>query len=105
MVRLVLCNCPPSVGETLARRLVESRIAACVNVSAPVRSVYHWKGAVETDEEVTLLIKLPDENLQALHEFIAKEHPYELPEVLTISIDEAASSQAYLRWVREVTGT
>jgi periplasmic divalent cation tolerance protein len=102
-VLLVLCNCPPAVGPALARALVEARVAACVNVSAAVQSVYRWKGALESDAEVTLFIKLPAENMPRLRELIAREHPYELPELLAFPADPALSSAAYQAWVREVT--
>jgi periplasmic divalent cation tolerance protein len=103
MVHIVLCNCPPASAEPIARTLVEQRIAACVNMSAPIRSIYRWKGNVETDDEVTLTIKLPDEHLAMLRETIARMHPYELPELLVLNVDTARSSPEYLAWVRDVT--
>ena len=103
MMRIVLCNCPPSVGETLARKMVEARLAACVNISAPIQSVYRWKGVIEREQEVTLFIKTAEEKLDALREWLAKEHPYELPEVLALAVDPRYSSAAYIQWVRDAT--
>jgi periplasmic divalent cation tolerance protein len=105
MVRIVLCNCPPASAEPIARAIVEQRIGACVNISAPIRSVYRWKGAIETDEEITLTIKLPDEKLEALRELIGQMHPYDLPEFLVLEVDEVRSSPEYLAWVHASTSS
>jgi periplasmic divalent cation tolerance protein len=103
MIRIVLCNCPPEVAEPLARSMVEQRIAACVNLSAPIRSVYRWKGAIETADEITLTIKLPAENIPALRALVGQEHPYQVPEFLVLDVDPANSSSDYLSWIHDVT--
>lgn len=88
-------------AEPLARRLVEERLAACVNVHAPMASTYRWKGAVERDGERQLVIKTTRDRLPALERRLAELHPYELPELVVVSID--AGSAAYLDWVRAET--
>ena len=84
--------------ESLARTLVEERLAACVNLLPPMTSVYRWKGAVEEDRERLLLIKTTRERLEALHARLGALHPYELPEFLVLPVDGGAA--AYLDWVR-----
>jgi periplasmic divalent cation tolerance protein len=95
---LVITNLPDRAGaERLARILVERRLAACVNVLASCHSVYHWKGAVETAEEVPLFIKTTAAQYAALERAIVEEHPYELPEVIAVPLDRGLP--AYLEWV------
>ena len=95
---LVLTNLPdrPS-AEALAAALVEARLAACVNILAPCRSVYRWQGAVETADEVPLLIKTSAARYAALEAAIRAQHPYELPEVIAIPITQGLPD--YLAWV------
>jgi periplasmic divalent cation tolerance protein len=101
---LVLTNLPDRVAaETLAERLIESRVAACVNVLAPCRSVYRWKGAVQHDEEYPVLIKTSEARYAALEAEIRAAHPYELPEIIAVRIERGLP--AYLRWVDEETDT
>lgn len=95
---LVLCTAPTEdVGATLARGLVEARLAACVNLVPGVRSFYRWKGAIEDDAEVQLLIKTSPARFDALRAWIEEAHPYEVPEVVALPIEEG--SPAYLGWL------
>ncbi len=95
---LVLTNLPDRASaEDLASALLEQRVAACVNILAPCRSVYRWKGAVQHDEEHPLLIKVARTRYAALEAAIRAGHPYELPEIIAIPI--AAGLPAYLQWV------
>lgn len=97
---VVLCTAPDeAVAERLASGLVEARLAACVNVVPRVRSYYRWKGALERDEELQLIIKTRADRFAAVAQWIAQEHPYDLPEVLALTVAEA--SQAYGDWVAE----
>ena len=99
---LVFCTCPDAAtAQTLARQLVEQRLAACVNLLPPMRSVYRWQGRVEEDEEIQLLIKTSADRLDALSVAIRQLHPYELPEILAIST--SAGLPAYLDWIRAQT--
>ena len=101
---LVLTNLPDrSAAETLAARLIEMRVAACVNVLAPCRSVYRWKGAVQHDEEHPVLIKTSEARYAALETEIRAVHPYELPEIIAVRIEHGLP--AYLAWVDEETRT
>lgn len=96
--RVVLCTVPnESVGETLARTLVEERLAACVNLVPGVRSIYRWQDKVEDDREWLLVIKTSSETYAGLEARISALHPYEVCEVL--AFDVAAGSKAYLDWL------
>jgi periplasmic divalent cation tolerance protein len=85
----------------LARTAVESRLAACAQVSGPVASTYWWEGAVERAEEWLLTLKLPASGYQALAEFIARSHSYDEPEIVATPI--VAGSEGYLSWIEEET--
>ena len=99
---LVLTNLPErAVAERLAQSLVEKKLAACVNILAPCRSVYHWKGAVQNDEEHPMLIKTTRERYAALEQAIRAAHPYELPEIIAVPIERGLP--AYLDWVAAET--
>ena len=86
---------------SLARTLVEERLAACVNVLAPMTSTYQWKGTIEQDREQQLVIKTTAARLPALEARLRDLHPYELPEFLVLPV--STGSEAYLQWVRDST--
>jgi periplasmic divalent cation tolerance protein len=97
-VVVVLTTVPiGSKGEEIAGALVEERLAACVNVLAPMTSIYRWRGAVERETEQQLLIKTTRGRLLALQARLAALHPYEVPEFLVLSV--ADSSSAYFEWI------
>jgi len=92
-------------GDTarrLARLLVEERLAACVQVVDPIRSVYRWQGAVKEDAEVLLLAKSSQERVPRIDELLRREHPYELPELAAVPI--VAGSPGYLEWLKQCLG-
>lgn len=82
----------------LARRLVDSRLAACVQVTL-VSSTYRWKGEVEIADEYLLTIKTLTRLYNRLEKTIHEEHPYELPEILRLPVD--GGFQPYLDWIEE----
>ena len=95
---LVLTNMPDrAAAEKLADALIDKRVAACVNILAPCRSVYRWQGAVQHDEEHPVLIKTTRESYAALETAIREAHPYELPEIVAVPIERGLP--AYLAWV------
>ena len=99
---LVLTNVPDrAAAERLADMLVEKRLAACVNILAPCRSVYRWKDALQHDEEHPMLIKTTAERYAALEEALRAGHPYELPEIIAVPIERGLP--AYLSWVAAET--
>ena len=99
---LVMTNLPDQASaEALAAALVGGRLAACVNILAPCRSVYEWKGATECAEEVPLLIKTSAARYPALEAAICAHHPYATPEVIAVPISDGLP--AYLAWLAAAT--
>lgn len=88
-------------GERIAESVVGERLAACVNVVGPIRSIYRWQGAVCREEEHLLLMKTSGERYAALETRILALHPYETPEVIALPVE--SGSEGYLRWVRDET--
>lgn len=87
-----------AVGARIARELVESRLAACVNVVAGVTSIYRWQGAVEEASEVLLVVKSVRARIGEIERALARIHPYELPELVVL--EPAHVEARYLEWLR-----
>lgn len=85
-------------AEALAHKLVESKLAACVQILPPMISVYSWKDEIEKDSEILLLIKTLPEKYDELEKFISENHPYEVPEIVAIQAEKV--SESYLGWLR-----
>ena len=101
-VILVLTMVPSdALGEEIATALVSERLAACVNISAPMTSIYRWKGNVERDTERQLVIKTTVDQVKVLQQRIKELHSYELPEFIVIEL--SGGSEAYLHWVAAET--
>lgn len=99
---VVLTNTPDlAVAESIARRLVEDRLSACVNLLPSVRSVYRWQGSIEEATEVTLLIKTMGSRYAEVEAAIRQLHPYEVPEIVALPV--SAGLPAYLAWVAQET--
>jgi periplasmic divalent cation tolerance protein len=88
-------------AESLARQMVEERLAACVNLHPAMVSFYRWKGQVERDAERQLVIKTTRDRVPALEARLRALHAYELPEFLVMSVEHG--SAAYAGWVVEQT--
>jgi periplasmic divalent cation tolerance protein len=101
---VVVTTTTPTVEEanSIARALVERRLAACVQLVDPIRSVYRWEGEVHEDPEVLLVIKSLDSQLASIERLLRELHPYEVPELLSVPV--AGGSAAYLRWLDESVG-
>ncbi len=102
-MRIILSNCPPDKSQAIADTLVDERLAACVNAVPGVRSTYRWKGKVERDPETTLLIKTSAAALERCVARLRALHPYEIPEIVVLAPDVAASFAPYVAWVRAET--
>lgn len=95
-------NMPDAASaQALAEHLVAERLAACVNILAPCRSVYRWRGAIENAEEVPVLLKTTAAGYPRLEAAIRARHPYELPEIVAVPLSRGLP--AYLAWVTEET--
>lgn len=90
-------------ADRIADTLVGERLAACVNILGPIRSVYRWEGKVAHDEELLLVIKTTRPRYAALEARVLEIHPYQTPEVIALPIEQG--SAAYLGWIRTETGS
>ena len=86
-------------ADAIAQLLVDEGLAACVQVAGPVQSTYRWKGTVETTEEWQCFIKTEQRHWNSLVELIKEIHPYELPEIISMPIQNG--SREYLEWLDE----
>jgi periplasmic divalent cation tolerance protein len=92
----------PGVDEArkLAQRILDLRLAACVNIIPGVESHYWWQGKLERSAEVTLLIKSSAEQFETLAGYVRKHHSYECPEIVAVATHEI--SPGYRSWWDEV---
>lgn len=99
---IVLTTLPePAPAEALARQLVEQKLAACVNILGPVTSIYRWEGKIEQDSEYQLVIKTTAHRYPELEAHIKKNHPYRLPEIVSLPL--AGGAADYLNWMEQCT--
>ncbi len=98
--RIILTTVPLHENAlNLARTLVSEHLAACVNITASVESIYRWEGKIEQGLEYLLLTKTTADKVDALHERLLQLHPYEVPEFLVLPVE--SGSDKYLTWIRE----
>lgn len=86
-------------AKKLADRLVRKKIASCVSILDGLFSIYRWKGKIEHAHEALLFIKSSKRHYKAIEDYLRKEHPYELPEIVKLTMDEA--NREYLSWLQE----
>lgn len=97
---LAISNCPTEeLARAIARALVEEKLAACVNYLPRMRSIYHWQGKIQEDDEFLLMIKTMHSKLERLEAKIKEMHPYELPEFVVVPI--TSGSEDYLSWITQ----
>jgi periplasmic divalent cation tolerance protein len=97
---IVLTTAPSGEeAESLARKIVEAKLAACVQVLPAMRSFYFWEGAVRADSEQLLLIKTLAEKFDEIKDFILADHSYEVPEIVALEAEKV--SQSYLGWLND----
>ena len=89
-------------GWKIGRKLVESRLAACVNVIPQVRSFFYWEGKVRGEQEVILVIKTMQKQFRKIINEIKKIHTYEIPEIISLRVD--GGEERYLNWVKKNVG-
>ncbi|MFN4272697.1 MAG: divalent-cation tolerance protein CutA [Aliihoeflea sp.] len=98
----VWVNCPDrATAEAIAADCIEKRLAACANIFAPIASLYHWKGEVESDEEVPLLLKTRDALFEPLCAAVKAKHPFEVPSIVATEL--VAIDAAYAAWLEDET--
>ena len=97
---VVLVTAPSAeVAASIARALVEERLAACGNVLPGLRSIYRWQGKVQEDAEALLILKTQRKRFGELRDRVLALHPYEVPEVLALPVE--AGSEPYLDWIAQ----
>jgi periplasmic divalent cation tolerance protein len=101
-LRIVLTTLPDAeTAGRLAHEMVEARLAACVNVLSPCRSIYRWQDVMQEDGEIPLIIKTTADRYPALETFLRERHPYQVPEILAIDVNDGLPD--YLRWAAAAT--
>jgi periplasmic divalent cation tolerance protein len=103
-MKLVISTAPRPEALTLARTLVEERLAACVNVLPGASSVYEWEGEIRDDEEAVMLIKTTAARVGELCRRLEGLHSYEVPEIIVVDIRADEGNPAYHAWLRERVG-
>lgn len=86
-------------GKTLAQKLVEEKLAACVQLLPQMTSIYRWKGEIHADDEFLLLIKTLPERYDRLESFISENHSYDTPEIVALEADRVSDS--YAKWLSD----
>lgn len=100
--RIVLCTIDSiENAKMLAHKLVKEKLAACVNIVSSVTSVYEWKNEICEDDEYLLIIKTKSVLYEKLEAKIKELHPYDIPEIVSLKIDEG--SKPYLDWIENNT--
>ena len=89
-------------AERIGRAVVEERLAACINILPPIRSIYRWKGAIEEANEVAAILKTTAASADALITRVAALHSYDVPCIVTWPIDKILGS--YTEWVEDSVG-
>lgn len=100
-MRVVLTTIPTSAeAEELAEKIIEAKLAACVQILPQMTSVYIWEGKLQKENEHLLLIKTLPEKWEELRDFITANHSYDVPEI--VAIDAESVAQPYLDWIKNV---
>ncbi len=101
-MKIILTTYPnrPRELKNFIYKILKKKLAVCVNKINYVKSYYIWEWKIKKDQEQILLIKTSDKNLEKLKEFLEKNHPYEVPEILVLNPMEVNDS--YLNWVNNI---
>ena len=98
-VWVALCTAPDAAtAERIGRGAVEAGHAACANLIPGVHSLFRWRGELQEERETLIVFKTTAAAWRGLADFIAREHPYEVPELIALSL--AAGLEGYLDWIR-----
>ena len=98
---IVVLTTAPNIeeAEILAQKIIEARLAACVQISAPITSLYVWQGALQKESEYQIFIKTLPETFDELKEFITAHHSYETPEIIALPVERVSGD--YLNWMKD----
>ena len=100
-LRVCFVSAPRDISKDLAHKIVEERLAACVNIVPKIDSVYWWEDKIETDEESLLIIKTTQQKVEQLIDYVKDNHPYGVPEVIMLQVTEGLPD--YLNWIAAET--
>jgi len=100
-MHIAFCTTPEDKAESIADFILESKLAACVNIVSKVKSKYWWDNKIQCDQETLLIIKTREELINPLIEKIKEIHPYDVPEIIFIKIENG--NKDYLDWIKNVT--
>ena len=97
---IVVLTTTPNIeeAESLAQKIIEAKLAACVQILPQMKSFYFWEGEIQKDTEHLLLIKTLTETFAELEKFIKENHSYDIPEIVALSAERL--SESYLDWTR-----
>jgi|SRR6187200_1131910 periplasmic divalent cation tolerance protein len=98
-IQVVTTTAEKKDAESLAQEVLESRLAACVQISGPIDSRYWWNGRIETAAEWLVTIKTRRDLFKRLEKLLLEKHPYDQPEILGTAVVEV--SAGYLKWLNE----
>lgn len=102
MIVAIQVNCPDrGTAERIAEALLEARLVACANLRAPMTSLYRWKGNLERDEEIPLILKTREDLFDRVAETVRRLHPDETPCIFATPV--ARVNADYAEWVRAET--
>ena len=90
-----------SEAETIARALLDERLAACVTIGGPIRSLYRWQGRLADDREWQLVIKTRSDLFETLADRVRALHSYDVPEIIGLPV--TVGNPAYLEWLEDAT--
>ncbi len=98
---LVVLTTAPNIeeAETLAKKIINEKLAACVQVLPPMKSFYFWEDAIQYESEHLVLIKTLAEKFTQLENFIRANHSYKVPEI--VALEAKKVSESYLNWVKD----
>lgn len=97
---VVFCTTPSAeISNQIANECIKKKIAACCNIIPGIRSIYEWEGKVEKSEEQLLMIKSTEDNFKALENTINEIHPYDVPEIISVKINNG--NESYLKWINQ----
>jgi periplasmic divalent cation tolerance protein len=96
-IQVITTTTRKAEAQSIARTLVEQRLAACVQVLGPITSTYWWQGAIETNHEWQCWIKSRRDLYEQIEQAIRQVHSYEVPEILAMPV--VAGSASYLKWL------
>lgn len=98
-MKLVLSTIPPNEAAQMARTLVSEGLVACVNIVPAVQSIYRWQGELCDDTESMMIMKTTGDHVQPLMDRIRQLHSYDVPEIVSLDIDDNGSNPDYVKWV------